>query len=124
VTFQPLGDPFGGDEAEGAAQIAFVPPSFPTWMHGGLFVGMHGRYVLAGVENEENPLVFADLATGEVLHVIGVDEPGIGHPIGLLATHDALYVADFSPEGGLNAHGTGVIYRIHAPGAGGGDDEP
>lgn len=114
VAFQPLGDPLTGDEAEGAVQIAFAPPSFPARMRGGVFVGMHGKYVLAGPENEENPLVFVDLATGEVLHFIGVDEPGIGHLDGLLATEDALYLADLSPAGGLNATGSGVIYRIRA----------
>ena len=52
-TFQPIPMP-SGSESEGISEIAFVPPSFPTALQGGLFAGFHGRFSLGGVANEEN----------------------------------------------------------------------
>jgi len=114
VAFQPLPDPITGAESEGPVEIAFAPPGFPLVLRGGIFVGFHGRFDLAGVANEENPVVFADPASGSYFHFIGNDEPVLGHPNGLLATGDALYVADFSTTGGFGAADLGTIYRIQA----------
>ena len=113
ATFQPLPDPFTDAESEGAAAIVFAPPCFPAAVRGGAFVSFHGRFSLAGLANEENPLVFVNPATGVHAHFIGPDEPAIGHLDGLLATENALYAADLSSAGSLSTGaGTGVIYRI------------
>jgi len=112
VAFQPIPDPITGVESEGPVEIAFAPPGFPSELHGGIFVGFHGRFDLAGVANEENPVVFADPTSGAYFHFIGNDEPALGHPNGLLATDDALYVADFSTTGTFGAADFGAIYRI------------
>lgn len=114
AAFQPIPDPNTGAEAEGPVEIAFAPVGFPALFQGGVFVGFHGRFDLAGAANEENPLVFADPATGSYFHFIDNQEPGIGHPNGLLATQDALFVADFSTTGTLGSTDFGAIYRIRA----------
>jgi glucose/arabinose dehydrogenase len=115
AAFQPLPPP-DGSESEGPSEIAFAPTAFEEAGAGpGVFVGFHGKFNEGGLANEENPLVFYDLTTGTYSHFIGNDEPDVGHLDGLLATDDALYVADLSSSGGLfsttNA-GQGVIYRI------------
>ena len=58
-------------------------------LNGGLFVGFtaSSASVLA---NEENPLVYADPATGEYFHFISNDVDVIGHPDGLIATASPL----------------------------------
>ena len=116
VAFQPLGDPNSGDEAEGPNDISFGPDSFPLPLRNGLFVGMHGRFSSGGLANEENPLVFVDLRDNSYSHAVGVTEPNVGHLDGILATDDALYLADISPGGGFstNSANTGVIYRIES----------
>jgi glucose/arabinose dehydrogenase len=114
VAFQPVPDPNTGAESEGAVEIAFAPPGFPSALQGGIFVGFHGRFALAGVANEENPVVFADPGSGSHFHFIGNDEPALGHPNGLLATDDGLYVADFSTNGTFGGADLGAIYRIRA----------
>jgi glucose/arabinose dehydrogenase len=115
VAFQPLPAP-DGSESEGPADIAFAPSAFAAAGFGpGMFVGFHGKFNLGGLDNEENPLVYVDLATGAYTHFIGNDEPGIGHLDGLLSTADSLFVADLSATGGLFAPsdaGRGVIYQI------------
>lgn len=58
--------------------------------------------------------VFLDLGTEEHFHFIANVEPEIGHPDTLLATGDALFVADLTSAAGLDALGTGVIHRIRA----------
>jgi glucose/arabinose dehydrogenase len=113
VAFQPIPGPTGS-EAEGINEIAFAPPGFPAALRGGLFAGFHGRFSAGGLANEENPVAFVDLATGEYFHFIGNDEPTIGHPDGFAATDDTLYISDMSPSGGLGPAqaGTGRIYAI------------
>ena len=109
VAFRPL----DGSENEGAVQIAVAPPGFPTGLNDGLFVGFHGQSDAVGLANEENPLAYVDVATGEYFHLIGNDEPGIGHLDGLLATADALYVADLTGIGSvIGTEALGVIYQI------------
>ena len=65
------------------------------------------------MNNEENPLLYVDLATGDYFPLVGNDEPEIGHLDGLLAAADALYVSDLTGTGSLSgSEPTGVIYRI------------
>ena len=114
LAFTPLPEPQDGAESEGPNDIAFAPPGFPPGLNKGLFVGFHGQFSRGGTSNEENPLVYADLETGEYFHFIGVDESGVGHLDGLLATQNKLFAADISPGGGFNASASnsGVIYQI------------
>jgi glucose/arabinose dehydrogenase len=115
VTFQPIPMP-SGVEAEGINEIAFAPPGFPAALRDGLFAGFHGKFSLGGLQNEENPVAFVNLATNAYFHIIGNNEPGIGHPDGFHAANDTLYVSDMSPSGGLGAGqaGTGKIYAIRS----------
>ena len=113
VAFQPLPDPMTGSESEGPNDIAFAPSSFPDGLNNGIFVGFHGKFNLGGRTNEENPLVYVDLATFTYFHFIGNDEPNVGHLDGLLATEDSLFVADLASNGNLsNGGGFGMIYQI------------
>jgi hypothetical protein len=68
----------------------------------------------SGLSNEENPLVYADLATGEYFHFVSNEEPLVGHLDGLLASGNRLYVSDISGQGGLgsSAQNSGAIYQI------------
>lgn len=113
IAFQPIPDPFTGRESEGANDITFAPPGFPDGLNAGIFLGFHGRFSSAGTANEENPLVYADPATGSYFHFILGQQPGIGHLDGLLATRDSLFVADLVSTGNLSSGaGAGVIYQI------------
>jgi subtilase family serine protease/glucose/arabinose dehydrogenase len=114
VAFQPIPDPFTGSESEGANQVAFAPPGFPTGLNNGFFVGFHGQFSLGGVVNEENPVVYVDRPTLTYGHFITNAEPALGHPDGLLSTADSLFIADLASAGSLNGQGTGVIYQITA----------
>lgn len=115
VAFQPIPSP-NGDEGEGPNDIAFAPPGFPAALRDGMFVGMHGRFSAGGLANEENPLVFVNLADQSYFHFIQDDVAGVGHLDGLLSTADSLFVADISPGGGFsgNAANSGKIYRIRS----------
>ena len=113
IAFQPIPNPFTGRESEGPNQIAFAPPGFPNGLNTGVFLGFHGQYSSAGAANEENPLVYADPATGAYFHFILGQQPGIGHLDGLLATRDSLFVADLVSTGNPNSGASaGVIYQI------------
>ena len=113
IAFQPIPNPANGAEAEGANQISFAPPGFPDGLNTGIFLGFHGKYSSAGTANEENPLVYANPATGDYFHFILGQQPGIGHLDGLLATRDSLFVADLITTGNPNSgNGAGVIYQI------------
>jgi hypothetical protein len=113
VAFQPLPNPTTGDESEGPNDIVFAPPGFPDGFNNGIFIGFHGRYGAAGLANEENPLVYVDLAATNYFHFIGDEEPNVGHLDGLLATEDSLFIADFTTNGSLSTgSGRGVIYQI------------
>jgi len=115
VAFQPIPAP-NGAESEGPNDIVFAPPRFPAALRDGMFVGMHGKFSLGGLSNEENPLVFTDLTDHSYFHFIENDEPSIGHLDGLLSTEDSLFIADISPTGGFSsgAANRGVIYRIRS----------
>jgi glucose/arabinose dehydrogenase len=112
VAFRPI----DGSENEGVASLAFAPPHFPQGLNGEVFVGFHGQYDDSGVTNEENPLVYADLDSGETIDFIANDDPHVGHLDSLLATDDTLYVADLCGSDGFLSNPTrcGVIYAIHA----------
>ena len=113
VAFQPQPDPFTGSESEGPNDIAFAPAGFPAGLNNGIFVGFHGKYGLAGLANEENPLVFVDLTTTNYFQFIGNNEPNLGHLDGLLSTDDSLFVADLTATGNISASSNaGVIYQI------------
>lgn len=113
VVFQPHPDPLTGSESEGANQIAFAPASFPTGLNNGVFVGFHGKFGLFGVANEENPLVYYDLGTGQYFDFLSNDLTMIGHLDGLLATGDSLFVADLTGPGSeFTSTPDGRIYQI------------
>ena len=104
VAFQPIanGTPLGL-ESEGPAEIAFSPGTFPVEFHNGIFIGFSGKGTLAA--NEENAVVYYDLISGQYLHFVENSLPGVGAPIGLLSTSDALFISDLI---------TGKIYQISA----------
>jgi len=110
VAYQPHPNPNTGSESEGMAQIAFTPKSFPPALKNGLFSGFHGKFVLGGTANEENPVVFTDLATGQYFDFISNAEANIAHPDGLLATNNSLFVSDMG-NFVTSAH-DGAIYQI------------
>jgi glucose/arabinose dehydrogenase len=113
MVFQPLPDPFTGNESEGVNDIVFAPPGFPDGLNTGIFMGFHGRFNLGGTNNEENPVVYANPGSGAYFHFIEGQQPGIGHLDGLLATRDSLFVADLVSTGDTgNGAGAGVIYQI------------
>jgi glucose/arabinose dehydrogenase len=109
ATFQPI----NGSEAEGAAEIAFAPEMFPDGLNTGLFVGFHGRFNAAGLANEENPLRYVDLTTGESFDFIGNDLPNIGHLDNIFATEDSLFVSDIATGGNMLTSGAGAMGAIY-----------
>ncbi|MBK7950478.1 MAG: hypothetical protein IPK00_17415 [Deltaproteobacteria bacterium] len=116
-TFQPIPPP-NGAESEGPAEIAFAPPGFPAGLREGLFVGFHGLFTTAGVANPDNPVVYVDLGTGAYFHFVEGAQAATGHPDGLLATGDSLFVSDFTTANGFAVPGAGRIYRIRYVGSG------
>ena len=118
VAFTPLPEPANGSESEGPNEIAFAPPGFPPGLNDGLFVGFHGQFSRGGLNNEENPLVYVDLGTGEYFHFVSNEEPAVGHLDGLLASGKKLFVSEISAQGAFNsaAANTGAIYQIRFTG--------
>lgn len=115
IVFQPITDPLTGRRSEGPNQMTFAPSGFPKGLNRGIFIGFHGKFTLGGIQNDENPVVYADPETGEYFHFIAGQQHGVGHLDGLLATADCLYVADLVTHGNLfNGGGAGVIYRIES----------
>jgi glucose/arabinose dehydrogenase len=113
IAFQPIPSPTTGRESEGPNDVVFAPPGFPDGLNTGVFMAFHGKFNLGGTNNEENPLVYANPATGTYFHFILGQQPGIGHLDGLLATRDSLFVADLVTTGNTgNGAGAGVIYQI------------
>ncbi len=113
IAFQPLPDPVNGHESEGADDIVFAPPGFPDGLNTGIFLAFHGRFNAGGTNNEENPVVYANPATGAYFHFIEGQQPGVGHLDGLLANRDSLFIADLVSTGNTgNGAGAGVIYQI------------
>lgn len=116
IVYLPIPELQNGAESEGPNDIAFAPPGFPPGLNDGVFVSFHGKFARAGPSNEENPLVYTDLTTGDYFHFVSNQLPGIGHLDGLLATEDKLYVSDISSQGGFGSSGssTGIIYLIRS----------
>jgi len=108
--------PIDGRRSEGAVEISLAPPSFPADFSSGVFTAFYGQSG-GGSANFENPVVFANPDTGEYFHF--VENQLLGHPNGLLATSDSLFLTDLSWIGslsgsvnGVNAKDAGVIYRV------------
>ena len=111
LAFLPTGD----GQAEGAAEITFAPPGFPAGLDTGLFVGFHGRYSLGGVANEENPVLYVDLAERVTVPFVPNDAPDVGHLDSLLSTSDSLFLADINRLGPMGSTAPqGVIYQVKA----------
>jgi hypothetical protein len=110
VNFRPI----EGSEAEGIAGIAFVPPSFPSELAGGILAGFHGQFDLTGIENEENPVRWVNPQTGDQFDLVSNDSPSVGHLDSLTTTADAIYLADFCEASMTSSEACGVIYRISA----------
>jgi glucose/arabinose dehydrogenase len=105
--------PRDGMESEGVAGIAFSPPAFPSPFDRGIFAGFHGQYDMSGPVNEENPLLYIDLETLDVVTIVPVTAPGIGHLNTLAESEDGLYVADLCAGSSLaSSMPCGTIYRI------------
>lgn len=111
--------PLDGEKSEGAVELAIAPPSFPSDFAEGVFVPFSGVFNAGGASNDENPLVFVDPQTGIFFHFLANGQ--MGHPNGVLATNDALYLSDLSVTGafggfrdGVAADQSGAIYRIVA----------
>lgn len=109
--------PLDGEKSEGAVELALAPAAFPAAFAGGVFVPFSGVFNAGGAANDENPLVFVDPSTGSYFHFLANGQ--MGHPNGLLATTDALYLTDLSVTGafggvrdGIAADQSGAIYRI------------
>jgi glucose/arabinose dehydrogenase len=125
VAFEPLPDPVltvEGSEREGPSGFALSPPMFPNGLNQGVFIGFHGLFDRGGTANDENPLVFANPATGRYFDFISNNEPNIGHIDEALSTSDSLFIADISKTGelyGATGPHQGAIYQIkainHAP---------
>lgn len=109
VTFNSV----DGSESEGIAALVQIPESFPAPFGGGYAAGFHGQFDSFGDENEENPLVFFDLHSGNRFELISNDNPTIGHLDSLFSSDNAIYVADLCGTGLLaEANSCGVIYRV------------
>lgn len=105
VAFRPI----NGERSEGAVELALAPKGFGTDFDGGVFTSFFGMWT-GGTANEENPVVFANPATGDYFHFI--PNQLLGHPNGLLSTEDSLYVSDLDYGGYLNGPTNGTIYQI------------
>jgi uncharacterized repeat protein (TIGR01451 family) len=101
VTFQPIPDTYTGAETEGATEIAFAPPNFPSGFNNGIFIGFNGEGT--GIPTDEAGLVYYDFSSGKYLHFIESNNPAIGNIIGVGASSNALFVSDFSK---------GIVYEI------------
>ena len=111
--------PKDGRRSEGAVEVSLAPTAFGTDFVSGFFVSFFGKTFGAGPTNDENPVVFADPYTGNYFHFI--NNQLLGHPYGLLATDDTLYLSDLSFTGhafldvdNVPANQAGVIYAIRS----------
>ena len=111
IAFQPLGNPQTGSKSEGPSGLAFSPTNFPSPLANGVFIGFHGRQDSVGVANDENPVIFVDLATNQYFHFIDNNDPNVGHIDSLFSTADSLFLADFASTNGGTS---GIVYQISA----------
>ena len=100
---QPMtnGTPLGS-ESEGVTQLAFAPANFPTGFNNGIFLGFSGKGTV-GPTNEENAVGYYDLSTGTYIHFSENSQPGVGTPIGIMTTPDALFISDYA---------AGIVYEV------------
>ncbi len=112
AAFQPIPDPNTGSRSEGAAGLALAPSGFPIGLNNGVFVGFFGSF---SPPNNENPILYYDLASGKFFQFIDAGREGIGYPIGLLSTDDSLFISDLSSTSNLfTDQGNGVIYQVQS----------
>src|SRR5262249_31599076 len=97
---QPLAafQPINGHQSLGAAQLVLAPTSFPAGFNNGVFIGFSGTNA-----QDKNPVIYYDFGTGQYTHFI--EETTMGHPIGLLADSNSLFISDW---------GTGNVFEIVA----------
>ncbi len=103
--------PVAGERSEGAVELALAPPGFGPDFAGGVFTSFFGMF-RGGAANLENPVVFADPRSGSRFHFIA--NQLLGHPNGLLAGQDSLYLTDLDYVGNLQSDSRGSIYRIQS----------
>ena len=106
ISFTPL----DGRRSEGLTELALAPPGFGDSFKTGVFASFIGMVGRGGINNHENPIVFADPSTGQYYHFIPNQQ--LGNPYGLASTSNSLYISDISSTGNLAANTKGVIYRI------------
>lgn len=106
ISFTPL----DGRRSEGLTELALAPPGFGDSFKTGVFASFIGMVGRGGINNHENPIIFADPSTGEYYHFIPNQQ--LGNPYGLATTSNSLYISDISSTGNLAANTKGVIYRI------------
>ncbi|MGD9714204.1 MAG: hypothetical protein AB7V46_19405 [Thermomicrobiales bacterium] len=105
--------PVGSAENEGVASMAFTPPTFTSVFGEGVIVGFHGQYDMWGSDNEENALLFVDLATSGVSTLVPPGSPEVGHLNSVAAAGDAVYIADMCVGASLaQSAPCGVLYRL------------
>jgi hypothetical protein len=103
--------PLSGAATQGVDGLALSPSGFPAGLNGGVFFGFFGKHS-GGTANNLNGVVYVDLATGQYFDFLPGAQDGVGHPVSLLATSDALFIADLSPIGSDTQGGAGVIYEV------------
>jgi hypothetical protein len=104
--------PLTSGRSQGIAGLALAPSGFPAGLNDGVFFGFTGVSGLGGPANFINAVVYADLSTGQYFDLIPPGQTGLGHPNSLLATSNALYIADLTTTGGFSSPGTGAIYEV------------
>lgn len=102
AVFQPIPNPPAGGRSEGPTEIAFAPTAFPSGWNNGIFTGFSGKPGL-GPTNDENAIAFYNFSNGNISHFVESGLPGVGNLLGLLATTNSLYIADW---------GAGSIYQV------------
>ena len=100
--------------------MALAPTSFPSDFSGGIFAPFSGVFNQGSLDNDENPLVFANTNYNTYFHFF--ENQQLGHPNGVLSAADGLYLSDLNYLGLFgNAIGSnptapadqqGVIYKI------------
>jgi len=101
--------PIGSERSEGAVELALAPSGFPADFAGGVFSAFFGKFA-GGAANDENPVVFSHPATGTYFHFI--PNQLLGHPNGLMASGNSLFLSDLDYGGNLGGTTKGTIYQI------------
>ena len=90
VAFRPL----AGEKSEGVVELALAPTSFPSDFAGGIFAPFSGVFNQGSLDNDENPLVFANTTDNTYFHFF--ENQQLGHPNGVLSAADGLYLSDLN----------------------------